>query len=113
GNRRTEMTPLVLALDMKRLGVSRIVYAERSADGREELLALDTLRELAERTNIRITCWGGATSFRDLMDLQSLERFGVDSVILGRTLYENRFPCQALWRLNEQQLTDLGPTRRI
>jgi phosphoribosylformimino-5-aminoimidazole carboxamide ribotide isomerase len=113
GNRRTEMTPLALALDMKRLGVSRIVYAERSADGRSDLLALDTLRELALQSSIRITCWGGVTSYRDLMELQSLEKFGVDSVILGRPLYENRFPCQALWRLNERQLNDLGPTRRI
>jgi phosphoribosylformimino-5-aminoimidazole carboxamide ribotide isomerase len=47
------------------------------------------------------------------MDLQTLERYGVDSVILGRPLYENSFPCQALWRLNEENLTDLGPTRRI
>jgi phosphoribosylformimino-5-aminoimidazole carboxamide ribotide isomerase len=26
---------------------------------------------------------------------------GVDSVIIGRALYENRFPCQKLWRVAE------------
>jgi len=26
---------------------------------------------------------------------------GVDSVIVGRALYENRFPCQKLWRVAE------------
>jgi phosphoribosylformimino-5-aminoimidazole carboxamide ribotide isomerase len=45
--------------------------------------------------------------------MQELEKCGVDSVIVGKALYENKFPCQALWRLNEKVLDDLGPTRRI
>ncbi len=113
GTRRTDRTPMDLALEMQRIGVSRIVVAQRSADGEREELSLPLLRELAQTTSIRLTCWGGVESYRDLMDLQTLERYGVDSAIVGRPLYENRFPCQALWRLNEQQLTDLGPTRRI
>ena len=113
GTRATDVTPLSLALDMKRLGVTRLVLAGRSADGRQEVLSFDALREIAERTDIRVTCWGGVTSYRDLMQLQPLEKYGVDSVIVGRPLYENTFPCQALWRLNEQHLNDLGPTRRI
>ena len=47
------------------------------------------------------------------MRIQELEKYGVDSVVIGKPLYENRFPCQALWRLNELVLTDLGPTRRV
>lgn len=113
GTRATDVRPLELAKDMKRLGVTRIVLAGRSSDGSQEVLSIGTLRELAIKTNIRISCWGGVTSYRDLMDLQSLEKYGVDSVIVGRPLYANQFPCQALWRLNEQHLTDLGPTRRI
>jgi phosphoribosylformimino-5-aminoimidazole carboxamide ribotide isomerase len=35
------------------------------------------------------------------MDLQALIPIGIDSVIIGRALYENRFPCQKLWRLAE------------
>jgi phosphoribosylformimino-5-aminoimidazole carboxamide ribotide isomerase len=104
---------MALALEMKRLGVTRIVMAERSATSNTEVLNLDSLREIAQRTNIRVTCWGGVNSYLDLMQLQSLEKFGVDSVIVGRPLYQNKFPCQALWRLNEQSLNDLGPTRRI
>lgn len=113
GTRATDRTPLELAREMKRIGVSRIVVAGRTPDGSQDELPLPMLREVAQQTNIRLTCWGGVTSYRDLMELQALERYGVDSVILGRPLYENRFPCQALWRLNEQQLADLGPTRRI
>jgi phosphoribosylformimino-5-aminoimidazole carboxamide ribotide isomerase len=113
GTRPTGVRSLDLACDMKKLGVTRIVLAGRASDSDQEVLLLDSLREMAVRTNIRISCWGGVTSYRDLMQLQSLEKYGVDSVIVGRPLYENQFPCQALWRLNEQHLTDLGPTRRI
>lgn len=113
GSRPTDRTPMDLALEMQRIGVSRIVVANRSADNKREELPLSLLRDLAQQTGIRLTCWGGVESYRDLMDLQTLERYGVDSVILGRPLYENSFPCQALWRLNEENLTDLGPTRRI
>jgi phosphoribosylformimino-5-aminoimidazole carboxamide ribotide isomerase len=30
-----------------------------------------------------------------------LTPLGIDSVIIGRALYENRFPCQELWRIAE------------
>jgi phosphoribosylformimino-5-aminoimidazole carboxamide ribotide isomerase len=112
GTRKTDIAPLDLALEMKKLGVSRIVYGERGEGGQLRILAAETLRALAVTTNIRITSWGGANSYQDLIRLQELEKYGVDSVIIGKPLYENCFPCQALWRLNEDQLTDLSPTRR-
>ena len=77
-----------------------------------EKSALDELEEFARATNIRITAQGGVQTYQDLIRLQELEKYGVDSVIIGKPLYENRFPCQRLWRLNERELNDLGPTRR-
>jgi phosphoribosylformimino-5-aminoimidazole carboxamide ribonucleotide (ProFAR) isomerase len=35
------------------------------------------------------------------MKLQDLESLGVDSVVIGRALYANKFSCQGLWRLCE------------
>ncbi len=111
--RLTGITPLQLTKQMKKLGVSRVIYAEQR-DG-EELSQdyYDALKELAMDSNVRITAQGGVSNYRDLIRLQELEKYGVDSIILGQTLYENRFPCERLWRLNEKELTDLGPTRRI
>jgi phosphoribosylformimino-5-aminoimidazole carboxamide ribotide isomerase len=31
----------------------------------------------------------------------------VDSVIVGRALYENRFPCQQFWAWHKKELVDL------
>lgn len=113
GRQLTDVTPLEHAIEMKRIGVSRIVYAELLNESSYAPLPYDSLKELARKTSVRITAGSGVTSYKDLIRLQELEKFGVDSVIMGKPLYENTFPCQALWRLNEVELTDLGPTRRM
>jgi phosphoribosylformimino-5-aminoimidazole carboxamide ribotide isomerase len=113
GAREHNVAPLTFALEMKKLGVSRFVYSEIGKDGVTKVLNFDSLKELAIRTGIRITAQGGVTGYQDLIRLQELEKYGVDSAIVGKALYENRFPCQGLWRLNEKELTDLGPTRRM
>jgi phosphoribosylformimino-5-aminoimidazole carboxamide ribotide isomerase len=109
----TEISPLELAMQMVRIGVSRILYGERENGDLDRSLPYDTLKELAIKTGVRITARGGVSDYKDLMRIQELEKYGVDSVVIGKPLYENRFPCQALWRINELALTDLGPTRRI
>lgn len=106
------ITPLQHALQMKKLGVCRILLSVREENGDGHTLSFDTLRQLAQKTNIRITVWGGVKDYQDLIKLQELEKYGIDSVIISRPLYQNTFPCQGLWRINEQQLQDLGPTRR-
>ncbi|HOV98201.1 MAG TPA: 1-(5-phosphoribosyl)-5-[(5-phosphoribosylamino)methylideneamino] imidazole-4-carboxamide isomerase [Bacteroidota bacterium] len=113
GTTTTQISPLELALQMAEIGISRIVYGEREKGEIGLSLPYEMLKEIALKTGVRVTARGGVWNYKDLVRLQSLEKIGVDSVILGKPLYENCFPCQTLWRLNEQQLVDLGPTRRL
>ncbi len=113
GRRIIDMHPMDLAKRMKGVGVTRLVYKDRGDDSGAPFLPYDDLKAIAAETNLRITSRGSVNDFKDLVRLQELERVGVDSVIIGKPLYENKFPCQALWRLNEKELTNLGPTRRI
>jgi hypothetical protein len=39
--------------------------------------------------------------------VQELEPLGVDSVMMSRPIYENKFPCQAIWREVEKLDTSL------
>lgn len=109
----TGIEAVSLALNMKQLGVCRVVYTDISRDGMLTGPNFDAIKEMAVKTGLRVTASGGVSGFEDLMKLQELEKFGVDSVIVGKALYENKFSCQALWRQNEKELDDLGPTRRI
>jgi phosphoribosylformimino-5-aminoimidazole carboxamide ribotide isomerase len=47
---------------------------------------------------MRVTTAGGIAGLDDLLKIQELEKYGVDSVVMGRALYENKFSCQGLWR---------------
>ncbi|MBI2618548.1 MAG: 1-(5-phosphoribosyl)-5-[(5-phosphoribosylamino)methylideneamino] imidazole-4-carboxamide isomerase [Ignavibacteriales bacterium] len=113
GKKELNISPVDFALSLKKLGVSRALFSVIDADGKTKKLDLDALREIAETTGLRITAQGGVRNYQDLIRLQELEKIGVDSVVIGKPLYDNQFPCQRLWRLNEKDLKDLGPTRRM
>lgn len=97
------LTPLSVALNAKALGFRRIVYTDVTLHHKFGGVNLDALKQLAEATGLRITSAGGIRGLEDVLKVQELERYGVDSVIIGRALYENRFACQALWRMSEEQ----------
>lgn len=108
----TGIEAVSLALNMKQLGVSRIVYTDITRDGMLSGPNYEAIHDIALKTKLRVTASGGVSNYKDLLKLQEYESLGVDSVIIGKALYENKFPCQALWRMNEEKLDDLGPTRR-
>jgi phosphoribosylformimino-5-aminoimidazole carboxamide ribotide isomerase len=89
------------ALNAKALGFRRIVYSDITAHGLLRSPNLDFIRQLAETTHMRITASGGIAGLDDLLRMQELEPLGVDSVLIGRALYANKFACQGIWRLCE------------
>lgn len=94
-----------LALDMEARGVRRVIYTDISRDGTLEGPNLDAYRTLAGRlTRMKVTASGGVGDYRDLVALQTLEALGVDSVVVGRALYDNRFPCQQFWGWHDDGL---------
>jgi len=95
------LTALSVALNAKALGFKRIVYTDIRLDGMLRGLNLRVLRELAEKTGMRVTCSGGISGLDDLLKVQQLEGAGVDSAVIGRALYENKFSCQGIWRMCE------------
>lgn len=95
------LTAMTVALNAKALGFTRMVYTDIRLDGTMRGVNLPIMRELAEKTGLRITASGGVGGLEDLLRIQELEQYGVDSVVIGRALYQNRFACQALWRMCE------------
>jgi phosphoribosylformimino-5-aminoimidazole carboxamide ribotide isomerase len=96
------------ALDMEQRGCGRIVYTDIARDGTMEGPNLDAYRALGGRlTRARITASGGVGDYRDLIAIAGLTDCRVDSIIVGRALYENRFPCQKLWCWHDKDGVDL------
>ena len=101
--RRVEsgLTAISVALNAKQLGFNRIIYTDVLLHGAMRGPNFQTIRMLAQKTGMKVTASGGVSSLEDLLNLQELEPLGVDSVVIGRALYENKFSCQGLWRLCE------------
>lgn len=95
------LTAISAALNAKALGFRRVVYTDVLLHGSMRGPNFTAIRVLAEKSGMKVTASGGISGLEDLMKLQELEPVGVDSVVVGRALYENKFSCQGLWRLCE------------
>jgi phosphoribosylformimino-5-aminoimidazole carboxamide ribotide isomerase len=76
------------------MGVERIVYTDIARDGMLSGINLDATREIAEASGLRVTASGGVASLDDIYALKELEPYGVDSVIVGKALYEGLFTLE-------------------
>jgi len=86
---------------MVEAGVNRFIVCDITRNGTQLGPNIQLSKEIAEMTGAKVTHAGGVRNKDELMDIQNLIPSGVDSVIVGRSLYENRFPCQKLWRVAE------------
>jgi phosphoribosylformimino-5-aminoimidazole carboxamide ribotide isomerase len=98
------MKDIELALEMKKMGIERVIYTDITRDGMMQGVGYETTKRFAELTHMKVTASGGVTNVEDLRKLTTLEPFGVDSVIIGKALYECNFPCQELWYNFEEGL---------
>jgi phosphoribosylformimino-5-aminoimidazole carboxamide ribotide isomerase len=83
-----------LAQRVADIGVERIVYTDIERDGMMTGVNLDATREIAESSGLKVTASGGVSSLDDIYALKDLETFGVDSVIIGKALYEGLFTLE-------------------
>ena len=104
---QTNIKGLDIAMEMKALGIQRIVYQDISRVGTLLGPNIEGLKEIASATKLKITAAGGIGGYPDLKKVQDIESFGVDSVMIRRAIYENKFPCQAIWRELEKADTSL------
>jgi phosphoribosylformimino-5-aminoimidazole carboxamide ribotide isomerase len=101
-NNVTDIKSVDFALGMKALGIERIIYQDVSRVGTLSGPNIEGLKKIAVETGLKITAAGGVSGYEDLKKLAELEVYGVDSVMMSRALYENKFPCQAIWRQQEK-----------
>jgi phosphoribosylformimino-5-aminoimidazole carboxamide ribotide isomerase len=89
-----QVDALTLARRVADVGVERIIYTDITRDGRLEGVNFEMTREIAQVSGVRVTASGGVSSLADITRLRKLESAGVDSVIVGKALYEHRFTLE-------------------
>lgn len=76
-----------LALEMKAIGITRIIFTDIRRDGM--LMGPNFLAsaELAQKTGLKIIASGGVAVLDDIVTLKKLEDSGIEGVITGKALY--------------------------
>jgi phosphoribosylformimino-5-aminoimidazole carboxamide ribotide isomerase len=106
----SEVLATVLAQQMVELGVAAIIYTDIHRDGTLAGPNIPALRELARAVDIPVVASGGVSSLTDLLSLLSLEPLGVNSVIVGRSLYTGDVSLkEAIQAIGPGRIQDIPP----
>ncbi|HAF13065.1 MAG TPA: 1-(5-phosphoribosyl)-5-[(5-phosphoribosylamino)methylideneamino]imidazole-4-carboxamide isomerase [Blastocatellia bacterium] len=89
--KREIITAVELAQRVAAFGVERIVYTDVARDGMLAGVNLEQTCTISRESGLRVTASGGVSSLADISRLRGVSESGVDSVIVGKALYEGRF----------------------
>lgn len=70
---------------------ARFVVTDVSKDGTLTGPNVDLLRDVSAATDAAVTASGGVSTLDDIAEIVQYAEEGIDSVIVGKALYENRF----------------------
>ncbi|MBU2493423.1 MAG: 1-(5-phosphoribosyl)-5-[(5-phosphoribosylamino)methylideneamino] imidazole-4-carboxamide isomerase [Bacteroidetes bacterium] len=88
------------AKQLVEMGTERLIVTDVNLNGMLKGPNIDLCKRVADETGISVTLSGGISGYPDLKKVQDAAD-KIDSVIIGRALYENKFPCQKIWRVAE------------
>jgi phosphoribosylformimino-5-aminoimidazole carboxamide ribotide isomerase len=87
----TESSAIELSTKVAGAGVKRIIYTDIGRDGMLSGVNIDQTNAVARSSSVSVTASGGIGSLDDINNLCQKADPLVDSVIVGKALYEGRF----------------------
>jgi phosphoribosylformimino-5-aminoimidazole carboxamide ribotide isomerase len=94
-----DMGAVELARSVADLGIERIIYTDITRDGMLTGLNIEQTCEVARAAQVRVTASGGVSCLDDIKQLRDANEPLVDSVIIGKALYEGRFTLEEALRV--------------
>jgi phosphoribosylformimino-5-aminoimidazole carboxamide ribotide isomerase len=83
----SEITANTLALQMKALGVTRVVYTDITRDGTLTGVNAAACAALATESGLAVIASGGVASLEDVHRVKEVADSGVEGLIIGKALY--------------------------
>ncbi len=97
-------TPAELTKRLNRFSIERIVFSDDDRIESGKSPDYEFISALSSRCGCKITLCEGVDDAPRLWELRDNYAAGADSIIIGKALYENKFPCQQIWREIESEL---------
>src|SRR5215212_7390264 len=93
-----EAATTVMAVDLARsvaeCGIARIIYTDIARDGTLGGPNIEQTLGVARSADVRVTASGGVSSLDDIKRLRDAGDARIDSVIVGKALYEGKFKLE-------------------
>jgi phosphoribosylformimino-5-aminoimidazole carboxamide ribotide isomerase len=99
----TSLLAIDLARSVVECGVERIIYTDIARDGTLVGPNIQQTLAVAEAANVRVTASGGVSSLDDIRRLHDTGDPRVDSVIVGKALYEGKFKLEEAIKLSKYE----------
>lgn len=90
----TSLDAVELARSTASCGVERIIYTDISRDGALSGPNIEQTLAVVRAANVRVTASGGVSSLDDIKRLRDTDDSRLDSVIVGKALYEGKFKLE-------------------
>jgi phosphoribosylformimino-5-aminoimidazole carboxamide ribotide isomerase len=101
-SRGWEADTLTMAVDLARTvancGVERVIYTDIARDGMLTGPNIEQTLAIVRAADLRVTASGGISSLDDIKRLRDLDEPRLDSVIVGKALYEGKFKLEEALR---------------
>ena len=95
----TSFDAVDLARSVESCGVERIIYTDISRDGTLVGPNIEQALAVVRAANVRVTASGGVSSLDDIKRLRDADEHRLDSVIVGKALYEGKFKLEEAIRV--------------
>lgn len=92
--REGQISAVELAKDVAAVGIERIIYTDVARDGMLTGVNVEQTSAIARESGLKVTASGGVSSLTDVTRLTAASESGIDSVIIGKALYEGRFTLE-------------------
>jgi phosphoribosylformimino-5-aminoimidazole carboxamide ribotide isomerase len=90
----TLLDAVELAISVASCGVERIIYTDIARDGTLVGPNIEQTLAVVRAANVRVTASGGVSSLDDIKRLRDADDSRLDSVIVGKALYEGKFKLE-------------------
>ena len=93
--KKTNSTAEDLIKILMKKGVKNFIYTDIEKDGTFQGISINDIKKIRNKFNINLTIAGGISSESDL---QSLDKLGIENVIIGKALYENKLNPNTIFK---------------
>ena len=88
--KKSDVTILDLAQKFSESKIAAIIYTDIMRDGTMQGVNIEATKKLAQNSNVPIIASGGVNSIENISQINDIKEFGVEGVIVGRALYEDK-----------------------